>query len=496
MVPGLVSCGNTKESKKSGHLPKVKIIYALHDDVQVKPDWPNIGYDMRPEMKHMIDSLNATVQDVEFVSAKAAVADEATAIVTDDNARGDISGYIVMQLNTGVDIIDAVLDNTDKPVLYTLMPFGGDGVWVQRVAREIRAERKNFEYMAAIDSEYILKVASAFSKLNGGGTEEVIQAAREIRLQLTPSASKAKKREDKLSLLSPEETLKRMNGMKILSVENPFTDEYRKKVKDTFGVEIIVVPMDDVNSETGKVDDTKARQLAEEWKKGADSIKDAPDDAIFQGARLYYAMKHLLAKYDAQAITINCLGGVYSKKLCAYPCLGFMQLQDEGLLGICENDVDSTLTMMAFHIMTGRMGYVSDPVLDPPTRSIIYAHCVSTRKLLGHDAPTMPYEILTHSEDREGASVRTTVPIGYPITTVKFSVRRGLMAVHSGTVTGNSRDDRACRTKIIAEVDGDYEKLYRQWDQFIWHRVTFFGDFAKEAAALAEKIGYEVRWEC
>ncbi len=70
------------------------------------------------------------------------------------------------------------------------------------------------------------------------------------------------------------------------------------------------------------------------------------------------------------------------------------------------------------------------------------------------------------------------------------------MAVHTATVTGNSRDDRACRTKIIAEVDGDYEKLYRQWDEFIWHRVTFFGDFAKEAVALAEKVGYEVRWEC
>jgi len=494
VAPQLVSCGNI--AKEKSNLPKVKVIFALSADVQEKPDWPNVGYDMRPEMKAVMDALNANIQDVEFVSAKVAVTEDATAVVTEDNAKGDIAGYIVMQLNIGVDVIDTVLDNTEKPVLYTLMPYGGDGMWVQRVARHIRAGRKNFEFMAAVDFQYVVQVAAAFSKLNGGGTEEVIQAAREIRLQLTPAQCKAQKREDKLTLLSPEETLKKMNGMKILSVESVFPEDYVKKVKDTFGVDIIVVPMDEINEETGKVDATKARQLAETWAKGADSIKDVTDGTIFDAARLYYAMKGLLAKHGAQAVTINCLAGVYSKKLCAYPCLGFMQLQDEGLLGICENDVDSTLTMLAFNIMSGRMGYVSDPVLDAPTRSVIYTHCVSTRKLLGQDGPTVPYEILTHSEDRDGASVRAIVPIGYPITTLKFNAGRGLMSVHTGTVTGNSRDDRACRTKIIAEVDGDYEKIYQQWDEFIWHRVTFYGDFGKEAAAFAEKIGYEVCWEC
>ena len=145
VIPGIVSCGKAIGSRKDSRLPKVKVIFALLDDVQVKPDWPNIGYDMRPEMKNMMDSLNATIQDIDFVSAKATAAEEATAIVTEDNTCGDIAGYIVMQLNIGVDIIDSVLDNTDKPVLYTLMPYGGDGVWVQRVARQIRAGRKNFE---------------------------------------------------------------------------------------------------------------------------------------------------------------------------------------------------------------------------------------------------------------------------------------------------------------------------------------------------------------
>ncbi len=496
VAPQLISCSNANVNNKNNNLPKVKVIFALLNDVQNHPDWPNVGYDMRPEMKAVMDALNSNILDVEFLSEKVSYANQMKEIITEDNAKGNIKAYLVMQMNTGISIIDTVVESTEKPILYTLMPYGGDGVWVQRVAKYIRAGNKNFEFMPAIDFKYILKFAGAFSKLNGGNTEDVIKAAHDIRIQLTPATCRAKKREDKLTLLSPEETLKQISGMRILSVQNPIQEDYSKKAKDTFGVDIIVVSMDEINAETGKINIEMARQLAETWKKGADSIKDVTDDTIVESARLYYAMKGLLSKHNAKAITINCLEGVYSKKLCAYPCLGFMQLQDEGLLGICENDMDSTLTMLVFNIMSGRMGYVSDPVLDAPTRSIIYTHCVSTRKLLGQNGPSVPYEIMTHSEDRNGASVRAIAPIGYPVTTLKLNVTRGIMSIHTGTVTGNSRDDRACRTKIIAEVDGDYEKIYNQWDQFIWHRITFFGDFGKDAAAFAEKIGYEVRWEC
>jgi len=97
----------------------VKVIFALADDVQVKPDWTNVGYDMRPEMKAVLDALNANIQDVEFVSAKASNAKEASDIIAEDNDKGGIAGYIVMQLNTGVDVIYGVVNNTEKPVLDT-----------------------------------------------------------------------------------------------------------------------------------------------------------------------------------------------------------------------------------------------------------------------------------------------------------------------------------------------------------------------------------------
>ena len=494
VAPHLVACGSNVPKSKG--CPKVKVVFCLQADVQAEPDWPNVGYDMRPEMKYMVDSLNAGVPDVEFIPVKAYNPDMAESIVKEDNKNGGIGGYLVIQLNTGVGGIDEIVTGTDAPVLYAQMPYGGDGVYVQRVAHYIRDGRKNFTYISAVDFQYVVRVASAFSKLGSGSPQDVIDAANKLRLEITPAKPVAVKKADDLKSLSIEETLKKLKGKKILSLENDRGEEYCSTVRNLLGIEIEAVSFDEVNKETDHVDTAEARRICNDWKKGADIIKDVDDKTIFDAARLYLAMKSVLKKHNADSMTIDCLRGVYSKKLCAYPCLGFMQLQDEGLVATCEDDLDSTLTMMVFGAMTGRMGYISDPVVDAPTRSIIYSHCVSTRKYFGMNGPSVPYEIMTHSEDRDGASVRAYAPIGYPVTTLKFNFDSKLMAVHTGTVVGNSKDDRACRTKIIVEVDGDYEKIYTQWDHFSWHRVTFFGDFAKEAVAFAEKLGLEVRREC
>ncbi|HAR35365.1 MAG TPA: hypothetical protein DCR87_00380, partial [Acidobacteria bacterium] len=57
---------------------------------------------------------------------------------------------------------------------------------------------------------------------------------------------------------------------------------------------------------------------------------------------------------------------------------------------------------------------------------------------------------------------------------------------------GNSFDDRACRTKLVAEPVGDLEKLFTMWDLWGWHRVTFYGDLKPAAAALASVLGYRL----
>jgi hypothetical protein len=212
---------------------------------------------------------------------------------------------------------------------------------------------------------------------------------------------------------------------------------------------------------------------------------------------MYLAEKALLKKHGAMGITINCLGGFYGGHIHAYPCLGFYQLNSDGLIGGCECDVRSAATMVIGTTLTqGRPGYISDPVIDTSKRQIIYAHCVAHNKAFGPAGKTNPYEILTHSEDRQGASIRSRLPTGYMTTSLEFDQGRKEVLFHRALAVANDPDDRACRTKLCAEPIGDLEKLFGMWDQWSWHRVTFYGDLKEPVYALADAAGWKVVEEC
>jgi hypothetical protein len=208
---------------------------------------------------------------------------------------------------------------------------------------------------------------------------------------------------------------------------------------------------------------------------------------------MYIGQKAVLKRHRANAITINCLGGFYGGHIHAYPCLGFHELNNEGLIGACECDLRSTATMVAMTTLTqGRPGYISDPVIDTANRQIIYAHCVASNRVFGPDGQTNPFEILTHSEDRQGASVRSLLPLGYMTTTLEFAQEKKEVLLHQGKAVANDPDDRACRTKLVVEPFGDIEKLFSMWDQWGWHRVTFYGNLKQPVYALADALGYKV----
>ena len=286
-----------------------------------------------------------------------------------------------------------------------------------------------------------------------------------------------------------------MKGKKILSVEG-CPAKFKAQILKDFGIVVENLKFAELNAAWEKIPDAVAQPKVDEWKRTARKIGGVTDATLLGCAKMFFAMKQVLKDRGAVSITINCLGGCYNGKLKAYPCLGFMELQDVGLFGTCENDVRSTVVMIVFNAMTkGRMGYISDPAIDSSRRAMLFAHCVSTRKLLGVESEASPFEIETHCADREGASVRALAPRNYPVTSVQFDIGKRLVALQTGRSFSNDPDDRGCRTKMVVEVTGDFEKAYRYWNKFGWHRVTFLGDFKKGVEAFAKRIGYKVVYE-
>ena len=479
---------------------RVRLVFAAFkmgkDNHQRVKTWPHIDFDFTPVFKNVTDTLNARIPEVAFDPVVVSSKEEGAQLVKADEAKGGIQGYLVIQMNNWVEALSGIY-RSGKPTLFCSFPYSGIGWWLMANANLSNRKIANYEGLSSLDFNDTVEFARAFAKLKDGSPADCLAAARAYRLAHTPAASKLVSKEGPLVCATPEEALAAVRGMKILSVEGT-SKTVQKRYRQQFGVEIENVSYDEVNAAAKKVPDETAKATAVAWLKGARWVGPGVTEAsVFGAAKVYHGMKALLAERKAAAITINCLGGCYHGKLMGYPCLGFMQLQDEGLMGTCENDIESVMTMLLFRALTkGRMGYISDPCIDAPRRSIIFAHCVSTRRFFGPQGPEEPYEILTHCADREGASSRAFAPVGYPVTTVKLNVTARKLAVQCGIITANDRDDRGCRTKMVVEVRGDnYENIYPHWQTFGWHRVTFIGDFAKDVEKLAEKIGFSLVYE-
>ena len=470
----------------------VRVIFSLHAPVQTDPDWPNIGFDFRPVMDKTMNALILGCPNIAFKSSMADGLEKAKQIVDTDKAEGTIDGYFVMQLNTGVRAVQEIVAS-GKPVLYTDFLYGGCGHFLQRGAAELRAGKPNYAFISSSQLEDYVAAAQCFPLAKGeGGVAAFVAGVTKVRIERTPNHFDMTCKEDKVDMLSTADLRKELKGKKMLEVEKG-RHAVAAQTKESLGIEIVQIPYAELNDEWVKADKDAAQEVVKRWKRTADAIVGVPDKTLQESAEMYLAQKACLKKYDACAITVNCLHGFYGGQIHAYPCLGFHELLNEGLVGACECDTRSTLTMVAMTTLTkGRPGFISDPVMDISTKQIIYAHCVASNKPFGPAGPANPFTILTHSEDRQGASVRSTLPPGYMTTTLEIAPEWKQILFHQAKAVGNSTEDRACRTKLACVPAGDFEKLFTCWAPWSWHRVTYYGDLKESVFALADAIGFKV----
>jgi hypothetical protein len=471
-----------------GKGPKIRIVYALHGPKQEVPDWPNKGFDFVPVMERTNAALANRFKDYTFLTALAVGEEQAKKILEEDKA-GDIDGYVVYQMNCWNRVAQTMV-TSEKPVLYADFQYAGSGGFLVYTAGFLREGRSNLGFVASSRQDDLFGAVQCFEAARAAGPSfDFAAATARVRVAQTLRPGDLTCRPDKLSTLTPEETMRRMKASKIIAVRGP-EDALEASM---MGIPVVYIPFSELNEAWAAADKDEARAIAERWLKAASLVEGVSRDELVNSAAMYLGEKAVLKKHGAVGITINCLGGFYGGHIHAYPCLGFHELLNEGLVGGCECDVPSAAVMVAGSIMTkGRPGYISDPVIDTAKRQIIYAHCVASNRAFGPKGEANPFQILTHSEDRQGASVRSVLPVGYLTTTIEISDPRKEIIFHQAKAVANDPDDRACRTKLAAEPLGDIEKLFTMWDKWGWHRVTFYGDLKKPMYDLAAALGWTV----
>jgi len=276
---------------------------------------------------------------------------------------------------------------------------------------------------------------------------------------------------------------------RILMVNSNQKDAAAEGYTEQFGTRIAFVSYQELKAAYEAADAQEAEHEAAELRRTALRVVEPSPAEIRDAARFYLAVQAVLRKQQANAITIDCLGGFRRGDLTAYPCVAWSKLNDRGLYGVCESDLASTMTQLLVTGYCGRPGFVSDPTFDVSRNEVIHAHCVAATRLHGPTAPASRYILRSHMEDNKGVSVQVKMPEAESVTVGKFRDPKTFL-ISTGQVLENLDSARGCRTKILTRVT-DARRMVEGYTGGL-HRVVFFGDHVAAIERMGRLMGFKV----
>jgi len=408
--------------------------------------WPTPKMDLNAELRRYereFDRLSDELSDVDFVGNTLVTSPEEVRGLEDKLA--EVDGILVIHLSMGISsTLDEIL-SIGRPTVLFAAPYSGHE-WTG--FGSLRKQEKGAMLECLLTSDY-----------------------------------------DQLAVgIRPFRAIHHLREAKILNVtsRSPWAD-YVSAIKSTFGAEIKQIGREPVIAAYNAVPDAAAREEAERWIAGAEQVVEPSKEDIVASCKLALAFEKMLDEEEATVITADCYGTMYHQ-LPAYPCVGFTRLNNMGLGGICESDLQSAMTHIIFQGLSGRPGFISDPTMDGDR--VILAHCLGTIRMDGPDEPPEPYKLRSIMERQEGVVPQVTMRTGQKVTQAKL-IGVDRLLYFTGDIVETPDVDRGCRTKITVSVDGDPERLWQNWSDGL-HRVTCYGDITEDLNRFCRFKGIEM----
>jgi len=405
--------------------------------------WPKPHLDFESEMqvyKSHFAKFKEEFLDVEFVVDELVTSPED--VIKIKNRLGNVDGILAIHLTLGVQPIINEILSTGLPTVIFAVPYSGhEWVGFGRLRKEPLGAKM----------ECIL-------------TTDYYQLAVAIR---------------------PFRAIHHLREAKILNLSTRTFTEYSNDIKNKFGTEIKAVTLEQTLDAYHAIPDRQAKAETERWIREAAQVVEPSEEEIFKSCKLALAFEKLMDEEEATVMTVDCYGTMWDKtiKLPAYPCIGFTRLNNMGLGGICESDLQSAMTHIIFQGLVGKPGFISDPTVDESNNSIILAHCLGTTKMDGPNKPAAPYKLRNVMERQEGVVAQVQMRIGQKVTQA-ILVGSDHLPYFTGEIIATPislQDDRGCRTKITVRVDGNVTNLWKNWSDGL-HRQTCYGDITQELA--------------
>jgi hypothetical protein len=482
-------------AEKDRKKPLVAAVFLM--SMNTREIWPYPDFDTKARQREVLALLRKGCPKIEFVPLTVENAADMQKVTALNNK---IHGYLVYTMTLDWNHRGQVVNIAalGKPTVVADEFLGGSGVFLTAYGA-LHDRKVPAVAVSTTRLTDLVPVVQQFVNVRrrGATLDKFAQHCEQIYRTGFQAEGKSKCLDDPVPLTDINNCVDRLRRSSFLIIGKGRAGQQQSFL----GVKARYIDFDELQSCYEKIDRDEAAEWAKRWSKQADDLPAADyvepsrptPNAIQKAGGVYLAMLKLLKKYDTDSVTMNCLGGFAAGKLPAYPCLGFRQLLNDGGQGVCEAMPDDTISMLMGRILTGRPGFVSDPALDTSKNQVIYAHCVGTTKVFGSEGKSNGYRIRTlHNRDPRGACAESFMPPGYMTTTFRTNVGRKKMVIHQAKAIGTLDSEKGCRTKLIAEVRGDIGKLFNQWNQFGWHRVTLYGDVSEPLTEFGKALGLQI----
>jgi L-fucose isomerase-like protein len=189
------------------------------------------------------------------------------------------------------------------------------------------------------------------------------------------------------------------------------------------GVRIQYRPIEELKPLLESVDEASARKEMERWKKEAAKVVEPSDKSLLECCRMYVLLRSIIDKEGLSAVSMDCLSFSFSPNpILPLPCLAFTRLRDEGFGAVCEADVCGLLSSMLLQEISRKASYFCNvSSVNTQKSSTVLRHCVAPIRLMGREAPPLPYNLRDYHGMGRGVTPEVEFPVGAEVTMGGFS---------------------------------------------------------------------------
>lgn len=245
--------------------------------------------------------------------------------------------------------------------------------------------------------------------------------------------------------------------------------------KHTLGVELIDVEMDELVREVRAV--SKDEISAAISRTGLKSLNQArygkpiSGESFDTSIAVYCALRKIVDRYGLSGLTIRCFDLLTS--ISNTGCMALAILNSEGIIGTCEGDVPTMLSMAIAAAVTGMASFQVNLSKAEGTK-LLFAHCTVPLNIVSD------YCYDTHFESGIGVAVHGEFAQG-AATIIKVGADLSHCVIMDVEIMNNQYEDNLCRTQIVVNAEG--LRSYMLTEPLGNHHVIIPGHHAAELAA-------------